>query len=324
MGTGGSKQRQDTDTFDFQGSELLTNEFVVAALANLPLRATLTEKELQQVVLLFEVKVFAAGDEILKVGDDAKTFYVLAKGTVSVSVHDDEQNEVILCTKTAPESFGEVALLHGVTRTADVKATEACVVLELQTKSYRKYRKLKFMRAVTCWLEQSVSKVKADALKKIPFLSALDDASLALMSELFRFSEKKAGEVVCAEGEAGDSFYLLAQVTDSLYPSPLSLYPSIPPVYLLAQARVAPPPSARTKLDSAAPPHCCTAALLPPGAGQGGGHALGRRGRAGAAARALGRPVLRGDVPGGDAPAALGHRHRHRDLSALLPAGTAA
>ena len=51
----------------------------------------------------------------------------------------------------------------------------------------------------------------AESLRKVAFLKTLDDESLGLLGYLFRQRICKSGEVVCAEGEKGSSFFILVQ-----------------------------------------------------------------------------------------------------------------
>jgi NADH dehydrogenase len=73
---------------------------------------------------------YEPGQEIIRQGDLADMFYVIARGKVEVVRHDGKQ-EVRLACLGAGESFGEIGLLQHRRRTATVRATESTDVIAL-------------------------------------------------------------------------------------------------------------------------------------------------------------------------------------------------
>ena len=69
---------------------------------------------------------FPSGGEIVKEGEQAVAFYVIVKGKVGVRKGDQVLNAL-----SAGDSFGEMALLDGFPRVADVIAVEdtECLVM---------------------------------------------------------------------------------------------------------------------------------------------------------------------------------------------------
>jgi hypothetical protein len=67
-----------------------------------------------------------AGVDIITQGEAGDRFYLIAQGTVEIL-----QDGLCLRRQGPGESFGEIALLHGVTRTATVRATEPTLVFAL-------------------------------------------------------------------------------------------------------------------------------------------------------------------------------------------------
>jgi MFS family permease len=95
-------------------------------LRGLPLFATLPVAIVENLALRAQTGHFAAGQDILVQGDEAKGFYVIEEGLVEVYVDGALRRE-----EGAGEYFGEIALLRGGLRTATVRASTAVTALAL-------------------------------------------------------------------------------------------------------------------------------------------------------------------------------------------------
>lgn len=73
----------------------------------------------------------AAGEVLFRRGDLGAAFYVIQSGQVRISTLDLEGQEIILNTMEAGESFGELALIDQLPRTANAIAIEPTTVLQL-------------------------------------------------------------------------------------------------------------------------------------------------------------------------------------------------
>lgn len=91
------------------------NAFPDSAIANLERAATLRK--------------FRKNTHIIVVGEESHAAYVLVKGSAYAFTDDDDGNEFIVATFTQGECFGELGLLDGSTRTANVITTSACECL---------------------------------------------------------------------------------------------------------------------------------------------------------------------------------------------------
>ena len=77
-----------------------------------------------------EEVVFAPGTHILKKGEPGDCMFVVVSGRVEVPISDSQGRELLI--KLGPRQiFGEMALLTGEARTADVFASTQCVCLKL-------------------------------------------------------------------------------------------------------------------------------------------------------------------------------------------------
>ena len=89
--------------------------FPADAIANLERAATLRK--------------FRKNTLIIVVGEESHAAYVLLKGTAYAFTDDDDGNEFIVGSFTTGDCFGELGLLDGHTRTANVITTSACQCL---------------------------------------------------------------------------------------------------------------------------------------------------------------------------------------------------
>lgn len=76
------------------------------------------------------------GEFLIKDGSDDTSFYILLKGSVTVSKEDPKKP---FATLKSGDSFGEIAFFTGENRTADVIAVEQCIVLKIDRASFDRF-----------------------------------------------------------------------------------------------------------------------------------------------------------------------------------------
>ena len=72
------------------------------------------------------MRKFRKNTHIIVAGEESHAAYVLLQGTAYAFTDDDDGNEFIVGTFSAGDCFGELGLLDGHTRTANVITTSAC------------------------------------------------------------------------------------------------------------------------------------------------------------------------------------------------------
>ena len=107
-----------------------------ALLANIPLFSKLTPDELAALTRLLTSRRFKASDPIVFLGEDGSEFYVVQHGKVSVSQTDDSGREVTLAELGPGNFFGEISLLDGGPRTANVTAATDAALLSLERSQF--------------------------------------------------------------------------------------------------------------------------------------------------------------------------------------------
>jgi glutaminase len=103
-----------------------------AKISEYELFRSISPADLKIVEPLLQLKKFKPGQHIINAGDDAKEMFFLAKGKVSVVLPGEESRR--LATFSPSMSFGEMALIDGAPRSADIVAdTDAeCHLLSLK------------------------------------------------------------------------------------------------------------------------------------------------------------------------------------------------
>jgi len=107
-----------------------------ALLANIPLFSKLSPQELAALTRLLILRKFKASDPIVFLGEDGSEFYVVQYGKVAVSQPDDAGQEVKLAELGPGNFFGEISLLDGGPRTANVTAATDAGLLSLERSQF--------------------------------------------------------------------------------------------------------------------------------------------------------------------------------------------
>jgi CRP-like cAMP-binding protein len=102
------------------------------ALRGCALFGPLTPAELETVLARAAIRRCARGGTIMRRGDPASGMVVILQGRVRVSVTSADGAETSLGMLGPGDVVGEMALLDGGERSADVSATEDCVLLTIQ------------------------------------------------------------------------------------------------------------------------------------------------------------------------------------------------
>ena len=91
-------------------------------LKQVPLFASLDQRELEQIAGTMRERRFSAGDTVTEEGAGGAGFFIVESGEADVSVEGQARGTI-----TAGDYFGEIALLTGSDRTATITATSDMV-----------------------------------------------------------------------------------------------------------------------------------------------------------------------------------------------------
>ena len=117
-----NKQREERDRQHHLEIEQLIETF--------PMFAELDDSAHEELLLLFRPRSASPGDRVIRTGDRGDSMFFIASGAVEVQLEDDE------IPLGAGAFFGEMALLTGARRTADVVAVDFCQLFVLDRRDF--------------------------------------------------------------------------------------------------------------------------------------------------------------------------------------------
>lgn len=105
---------------------------LVRRMQDVPLFSSLDESEVVEIALAGEIKRYERGVTIIREGDTDKVFYVLLKGQVRAWTKNDPQGPRLLNYHSAGDFFGELALLNGDSRGANIDVVEDAILIAFE------------------------------------------------------------------------------------------------------------------------------------------------------------------------------------------------
>jgi len=172
-------------------------EFIDSSLADNFIFASLTVKERRLLIDAMVMDTIPAGSVIIEQGDIGDYFYVVDQGNV---IYQVDGNQVGTSTRGA--TFGELALLYNCPRAATCLANTDCTVWKVDQKTFRH-----MLANNTANQQKDVNEV----LRKVPFLSKLDDILLAKIADALTTVTFNEGERIVNKGDVGEVFYVLRE-----------------------------------------------------------------------------------------------------------------
>jgi small-conductance mechanosensitive channel len=105
-------------------------------LSGVPIFSPLSEEETEQLAEAAKTRIYAAGEAIVRMGQEGSSMFVIVRGRVNVQIVENGQ-EKIVNTLTESDFFGEMSLLTGEKRTATVVAADETEVLRIEKKAMK-------------------------------------------------------------------------------------------------------------------------------------------------------------------------------------------
>jgi uncharacterized membrane protein len=129
----------------------------------MPLFEHLDDDELLALASRLEERSFAEGADIFRMGDTGATLFLIQDGAVEISTGEGRQ-KISLAHLFAGQFFGELSLLDGSPRSANAKATRACVLQALDRDDF-----LAFLQSKP----QAATKILAEMAERLRQTNAL-------------------------------------------------------------------------------------------------------------------------------------------------------
>src|SRR5258705_7217284 len=158
----------------FRGGRQMTAPASVSMLLlrNVPLFSVLRENQLDLLTSALSRKSFPRGTMIIAAGDVTESLFVVISGRLKVMMTDDEGREVILAILGPNEFFGEMGLIDDHPRSASVVALEACELLSLSKRDFKRCLSENFEMTMT--VMRGLAKRLREADQKIGSLALMD------------------------------------------------------------------------------------------------------------------------------------------------------
>ena len=156
---------------------------------------------------MMERRSVEAGDTILREGDAADALFIIESGRAEVRSMLPDGTSTVLVTRGPGDFVGEIAIITGGTRTADVVATEPMVVLRLERDRYLTYLATLpevRMKVLTGAVGRLRSPERGESL-----LERLSPGEATVLGSQMEQVAVAAGETIVREGAAAEAFYLI-------------------------------------------------------------------------------------------------------------------
>jgi DHA3 family macrolide efflux protein-like MFS transporter len=161
-------------------------------LGYVPALAGLPPRDRETLVTTARVRDAAAGTAIMRVGDASDSAFFVLGGRVVAGLAREGEPQRTLSTMTAGDIFGEIAALHGGTRTADVVAEESSTLLEIPAAMLRRLMDVpEFSQLVTGKMTERLARTAS--LADLPRFGGIDHGALR---------QARAETVAATTGEA--------------------------------------------------------------------------------------------------------------------------
>ena len=144
----------------------------LVVLRNVPLFSGLSESELEKLSKVSGRRRVERGAFVVRSAEHTDSLYILLTGRAKVTNTDEEGREIILAWLGPGESFGEMGLIDGSPRSANVVASEACELLVLSKEAFQRCLQDNF--PVAQKLMQILVRRLREADRKIESLALLD------------------------------------------------------------------------------------------------------------------------------------------------------
>jgi CRP-like cAMP-binding protein len=149
-----------------------------------------------------------AGQLIIREGDPGRSFFIIIEGRVRIYKGGADGKEITLAHLGEGAFFGEMALLSGAPRTANVVAEEETELLEV-TDTVLRDLATTYPQVVTSLRNFYRQRLLNNVMAISPLFKDFDPAERKSIVEKFRMRQAAPGEKIIAEGKSSDGLYVV-------------------------------------------------------------------------------------------------------------------
>jgi CRP-like cAMP-binding protein len=149
-----------------------------------------------------------AGQLIIKEGEPGRSFFIIVEGKVRVYKAGADGKEITLAHLGEGAFFGEMAMLSGAPRTANVVSEEETEILEVTDTVLRELA-TKYPQVVTSLKNFYRQRLLNNVMAISPLFKDFDPTQRKALVEKFRMRQAAPGEKVIAEGKSTDGLYVV-------------------------------------------------------------------------------------------------------------------
>jgi len=172
---------------------------LVESLKHVELLSSLAPPQFQKLVDAFEVVYFGKGERILQQGDAGDAFFIILSGLVECKSDTSTASTEL----GRLEYFGERALLKDDTRAVNVDAISPVTVAKVTRDIFSDV-----LGPLQTIMETELTR---RILRSVPILSHLTETERDQVLLKFKEFQYAPGEKIIAQGEAGDTFYIVKE-----------------------------------------------------------------------------------------------------------------
>lgn len=187
--------------------EIPSGEEVVSFLREIPLFAHLEDDKLEKLCGYMRLVKFGSQETPILQGEKGDAFFILVSGMVAVEVEDEYGRTQIVDTLTTGHSFGEIALIDNVPRTATVRTITPVSCFVLDRRHF-----LKFARDWAGGKDKITDIIRTSRLLMgSPLFSHLPPSQMRILISRFERKTYDAGAVVFRQDEPAEGMYLIRE-----------------------------------------------------------------------------------------------------------------
>ncbi len=166
----------------------------LVSLRNVPLFEGLDDEELQTIANVTIKRTFTKDSVIILAEEEGESLFIIEDGQVKVSIVSEDGREVILSLLGEGAVFGELSLLDGKPRSANVIATEETSLIMLRRPDFVQIL-FKMPQIATALLAELATRLRKtdrqiEGLALLDVTSRISETLLQLASEYGKESEK--------------------------------------------------------------------------------------------------------------------------------------